>query len=175
MRQPRPGKTRRNPRHPPGLGRRRRPRRLNRESRDYTGSAILITPRERSAWYRNIVRDPRVALSIDKPGPPNRRVTVASVEAEIVFAPGREKEWLDVAPKVSLRSLGEERIDFYLAATSDTPRALVSVPFEYPSPFVTTWRPVVQGNDLTGLWPRRYGIVTKPEGDASSFEGWNPP
>ena len=139
----------------------------------YTGDAILMTPRGRALWYDHIVRDPRVALSIDEVQAPNRKVTVAAARAEILFAPGHETEWLDTARQVAIKAFGDEGVDHYLATTGHVPRALMSIPFEYPSPVVTTWRPEVRGDDLSGMWPARYGIVsTEHRSDAPVFEGW---
>jgi hypothetical protein len=137
----------------------------------YTGSAILITPRGRSVWYENLVRDPRVALMIDENKTPSRRVSVSGVRAELLFPPGHEKEWVDIKRKVEIKSKSAESTEYYLAAVSQIPYALFSVPFEYPSPSVKTWRMVDEGDDLTHMWSDRYGKLIKPGADLK-WEGW---
>jgi hypothetical protein len=159
----------------------------------YTGSAIITGSRARSVWYKNLVRDPRASLSIDEPGPPGRRVTVRGVQAELLFPPGHEREWLEVKRKIETKAqfsmlapevsrgevtkeeaweLGAQRADYYLAATKEVPYALWSIPFEYPSNSVSTWRPTTSEGDLSGMWPARYGKITKPEAEGNVFEGW---
>ena len=48
-------------------------------------SAILFTPRLKSAWYRRIQADPRVALCIDEDRLPYRKVLVEGV-SELVHS-----------------------------------------------------------------------------------------
>jgi nitroimidazol reductase NimA-like FMN-containing flavoprotein (pyridoxamine 5'-phosphate oxidase superfamily) len=138
----------------------------------YTGSAILLTPRGRSVWHENLVRDPRVSLSIDETVQPFRKVIVSGVRAEVLFAPGREKEWIDVKRKVELKGMSEEAADRYLKTVSQIPYALYSVPFEYPSPSVMTWKVVISGDDHSGMMAKRYGTLINPESDLSGFDGW---
>jgi Pyridoxamine 5'-phosphate oxidase len=159
----------------------------------YTGSTIIMSSRARSVWYENLVRDPRASLSIDEPGPPGRRVTVKAVEATMLYPPGREQEWVDVkrtidtkaqfamlAPEVAQGELTKEqawelarqRGDHYIASTREVPYALWSVPFEFPSPSVSTWRPSTSEGDLSGMWPARYGKITTPGVEAEVFKGW---
>ena len=147
----------------------------------FTGSAILTAARGRSVWYLNLARDPRCSLSIDEPFRPLRRVNVTGVRAEQLYPPGHEKAWIDIKRKIEiqgmtarlkakhgeltdeLRELAIQRAEDYLKAVSEIPYALFSIPFEYPSPTVTTARPVRgKDGDLTGAFPAKYGEIVKP-------------
>ena len=159
----------------------------------FTGSAILVGSRARSVWHDNLVRDPRVSLSIDEKDPPGRRVNVKGVQAELLHEPGHEREWVEVKRKMETKSqfsqlapevragqitreaaweLGAERADYYIAATREMSYALWSIPFEYPSPTVSTWRPTASEGDLSGMWPARYGRIVKPGVEGDPMKGW---
>ena len=141
----------------------------------FTGSAFLITARAKAVWFENIVRDPRVALIVDNPTPPHFWINVRGV-AEIIGEPGTQSEWADKVRLTGARAVGEDRVDHYMASSPDVPRALISIPFNYPSEFVKTWRPIANGDDLTGLYHPRYGTHTKRKSDnPAAFEGWNQP
>ena len=160
----------------------------------YTGSAIVLAARARSEWYKNLLRDPRVALSIDEKDAPGRRVVIRGVQAEELYPPGHEQEWIEVKRKIETKAqfsmlgpevrageitrdqaweLGAQRADYYLASIRETPYSLWSIPFEYPSPSVSTWRPVTSEGDLSGMWSTKYGKISKPEDmDGSAMKGW---
>lgn len=138
----------------------------------YTGSAILLTPRGKSAWYRNLQRDTRVSVAIDEINAPFRRFNISNVKADVLYEPGREKEWVHIKRQVEIKGMSEEAADRYLEAVEKIPYALYSIPFEYPSPSVLTWRVAISGNDLTGLMSTRYGTITNPESKLSGFEGF---
>ena len=95
----------------------------------YTGSAILITPRGRSVWYENLVRDPRVALMIDENKTPSRRVSVSVSEQSSSSLQGTRRSGLTSSEKSRSRRR-VPRHEYYLAAVSQIPYALFSVPFE---------------------------------------------
>jgi hypothetical protein len=140
------------------------------------GDTIFVMPRGASRWYANIARDPRVAVTIDAEQPPTRRINVSGVRATVVFEPGREGEWLEVARRIAVKGLGEAAVDHYLAVTGHLPRALVSFPFTYPAPGVTTWRPEMVGDDLTKVWPTKFGAVkTDAHADPAAFARYAPP
>ncbi|WP_196809563.1 pyridoxamine 5'-phosphate oxidase family protein [Nocardia sp. 348MFTsu5.1] len=139
----------------------------------FTGSAILITPRAKSVWCKHLDVNPSISLSIDEPSAPHRRVTVSNVKAERLFAPGQEQEWADINRKVIVKELGEEKVDYWIEATSKIPYALYSVPFENPSKSVKTWRPGAEGSDLSGSMAKRYGEIIQPKTTAkASFAEW---
>jgi len=137
---------------------------------------VLLSPRGRAAWYQNIERDPRVGLSFDQEAPPNQRVIVHGVEATILYPPGREAEWLHIARRISSKAFGEAGADHYLAATGHISRALISVPLPYGERRLLSWRPEVKGDDLSGLWPSRYGKINPHAHteNSSDFAGWAP-
>ncbi|WP_461186626.1 pyridoxamine 5'-phosphate oxidase family protein [Arthrobacter sp. Z4-13] len=160
----------------------------------YTGSAILVASRGKSVWYDHLVRDPRVAVAIDEFEPPGRRVIIKDVKAELLFEPGHEQEWIETKRKIETKAqfsmlspevsrgeitkdeawkLGAERADYYLDSIKQVPYALWSIPFEYPSPTVVTWKPLTKDGDLTGMWSEKYGKITKPETSTGEvMKGW---
>lgn len=101
-----------------------------------------IVPREKSAWARYMARDPRVALTIDTPTPPYRKVS-AQGRAEVVEEPNIGGRWVEIANRMSTRYLGEHGPD-YLVPTLDQPRWL----FRIRPTRLVTW----QGVD----WHPRY-------------------
>ena len=114
---------------------------------------ILFTPRERSAFFTNLQRDARLALSIDEDVLPYRKVSVQG-SARIVHAVGNDDEWRDVYREIARRFLDSEGADRYLAATHDQPRALMAVDLDTSN--VTTWRMPIDDEPGTGIWATRY-------------------
>jgi len=109
---------------------------------EYRDGGYYIIPRARSAWARQIQRNPRVFLCIDEETMYNRRVLVKG-QAEVVEEPNVGGRWVEIARRMSLRYLGEHGPD-YLAPTLAEPRWLLFVrPLK-----TTTW----QGVD----WAKRY-------------------
>jgi len=119
----------------------------------YEMERIWVTPRERSAWWADLQRDPRVALTIDEEPTPYRKVVVRD-EVHVEHAPGEDDVWRDRNRRIACRYVPEEAADAYLAATRDEPRALLSIACDPTS--VTTWRMPVAGEDPTGIWADRY-------------------
>ena len=56
--------------------------------------AICFTPRQPAVIWRNLVRDPRVGISIDEEASPYRKVVVQGV-VEVVHPPGDDAAPLD--------------------------------------------------------------------------------
>lgn len=84
-----------------------------------------IIPRHKSAWASHMAQDPRVALTIDTPEPPYRKVAVQGI-AEVVEVPNVGGRWVEIARRMSVRYLGSHGSD-YLEPTLDKPRWLFKV------------------------------------------------
>lgn len=114
---------------------------------------ILFTPRLKSAWWADIEREPRVALTIDEDEAPYRKVAIRG-SATVEFAPGRDDEWRDTYRSIARRYTPDAFADAYVNATIEEPRALLSVPCDPRD--VTTWRMPIAGEDPAGVWADRY-------------------
>lgn len=119
----------------------------------HEGGKILITPRKHSAFYANIQRDPRVAITIDEDTGRYRKVLVEGT-AEILFTPGHDDTWRDIYRRISCRYIDDQSADYYISETIDQPRALIGV--ELAKAKVTTWRMPKEGEPYTGIWHKRY-------------------
>lgn len=109
----------------------------------FDGRDITTRLRAKSDCMRNILRDPRIAVSIAEDTPPYPRVQILG-RAEILYGPGPiEGEWLDVAKKNVARYLGEKALE-YLLPTLDRPRYVV----RFVPERVRAWRRME--------WPQRY-------------------
>ena len=115
--------------------------------------SILFTPRERSVFFANLRRDPRIALSIDEDALPYRKVSVQGA-VQIEHDLGNDDAWRDTYREIACRFIPEENADAYLAATHDQPRALLSVDLDAAT--VTSWRMPVDGEPGTGIWAAAY-------------------
>ncbi len=116
---------------------------------------IFITPRRHSAFYANLRRDPRVAITIDEEAGSYRKVIVEG-RPEILFEPGRDDEWRDLYRRIALRYVDEQSGDYYLSETLDQPRALIAVTLADAK--ITTWRMPLEGEPYTGIWATRYYV-----------------
>jgi PPOX class probable F420-dependent enzyme len=119
----------------------------------FESGRIWMTPRERSAWWGHVRRDPRIAAVVDEEALPYRKVVVRG-EVDIVHPPGNDDAWRGLYRRIACRYTPEEAADAYLTATHDEPRALLAIDCD-PST-VTTWRMPVPGEDPTGIWAARY-------------------
>ncbi len=108
--------------------------------------AFWVVPRAKSAWAAHMERDGRVALTIDTPEPPYRKVALQG-RAELVERPNVGGQWVGIATRMSRRYLGEHGPD-YLEPTLTEPRWLFRI---HPTR-LTTW----QGVD----WHPRYKTST---------------
>ncbi len=115
--------------------------------------AILFTPRERSVFFANLRRDPRIALSIDEDALPYRKISVQG-RVDIVHDLGNDDAWRDVYREIACRFLDAGGADRYLTATNDQPRALLAV--ELDEAKVTSWRMPVDQEPGTGIWAAQY-------------------
>lgn len=119
----------------------------------YEGGKILITPRKYSAFYANIQRDPRVAVTVDEDTGRYRKVLVEG-NVEILFTPGHDDQWRDIYQRITCRYVDEQSADYYLTETLDQPRALIGI--ELAEAKVTTWRMPKEGEAYVGIWHKRY-------------------
>ena len=109
------------------------------EERD---GSFLVVIRERARFMPDLLREPRVCLSIAAESPPYARATVMG-RAEIVGRPRESDEWKAVARRMTVRYVGN--VDpGYFDRTVVYPRWLVRI---VPSE-MTTWR--------GGGWHRLY-------------------
>lgn len=116
---------------------------------------IVFTPRVRSVFLGNLLRDPRVGLTIDEEPLPYRKVTVQG-PCRLLFEPGRDDEWRDLYRAIAYRYVDRQEADDYVDNTIDQPRALLGVPLHGDEVKVLTWRMPVEDEDPTGIWHRRY-------------------
>lgn len=116
---------------------------------------VVFTPRLHSVFLANLLRDPRVGLTIDEESLPYRKVTLQG-RAELLFEPGRDDEWRDLYRAIACRYIDREQADAYVDNTIDQPRALLGVPLPGPATRTRTWRMPVGDEDPTGIWHRRY-------------------
>ncbi len=115
---------------------------------------FLVTPRERSSWFANLQRDPRICLTVDESVGPYRKVVLRG-RVETVFPPGDDDCWRDVYRRITMRYVPPEWGDAYLADTHDEPRALLGLPIDEAE--LTSWRmPARAGEDPLAVWAPRY-------------------
>lgn len=119
----------------------------------YQDGSILFTPREQSAWYTCLKRDPRVTLCIDEQPLPYRKVIIdGSVQVEHDL--GNDDDWRDLYQRIASRYVPEAAAAAYVRNTIDQPRALLRV--DLAASKVTTWRMPVDDEPATGIWHTRY-------------------
>jgi general stress protein 26 len=108
---------------------------------EWSDGRFWVIGREKSAWAKHLVREPRCALTIDEIG--TQRKVIAQCRAEIVEEPNVGGAWVPIAERMSVRYLGENGPK-YLEPTLTAPRWLIALrPVR-----MWTW----QGND----WHSRY-------------------
>jgi hypothetical protein len=84
----------------------------------WDGVCFWVVPRARSAWAHYMARDPRVALVIDEPDPPLRKVlcegTAIIVEAGVgpYLDTGAMSIWNKIGAHTGLRYLGAEAMKY---------------------------------------------------------------
>ena len=116
---------------------------------------VVFTPRVHSVFLANLLRDPRVGLTIDEDALPYRKVTVQGV-AELLYAPGADDEWRDTYRAIASRYIPVEAAEAYVQNTIDQPRALLGVSLDASSSRVLSWRMPVDDEAASGVWARRY-------------------
>jgi PPOX class probable F420-dependent enzyme len=114
---------------------------------------IYFTPRAKAVFFRNIQRDPRVALSIDEEALPYRKVSIQGT-AEIMHPAGEDEAWRPLYVDLADRYIAEGSAEDYVMGTADQPRPLLAVALANST--VSTWRMPIQGEAGSGIWARRY-------------------
>jgi hypothetical protein len=126
------------------------------------GGEILVTPRERSSWFANIRRSPKVCFTIDGDG----CQVVVRGECRVVRPLGHDDEWRDIYRRITLRYLPPAAGDAYLQDTWDEPRALLGL--RLADADVTSWRfPMRAGEDWLDVWAPRYYHEGHPRAQAA--------
>jgi len=116
----------------------------------YDEGMIKFTPRARSVFLDNLLRDPRCAMTIDEDPLPYRKVALQG-RVQLLYPIGRDDEWRDLYRTIAKRYIDDEAADAYVENTIDQP---------------------VGDEDPTGIWHRRYyldntimaNLADKPEG-----------
>ena len=122
---------------------------------------ICFTPRSPAIIWKNLLRDPRLAISIDEDPLPYRKVTVQGV-VEVLHQPGNDDAWRSLYRSIAKRYTAPEAADAYVDGTDDQPRALCAISLSAPTTKVSTWRMPLPGENPTGIWhPRYFGEGTK--------------
>ncbi len=119
--------------------------------------AVCFTPRRPAVIWHNLLRDPRVGISIDEDASPYRKVVVQGV-VEVLHPPGEDEAWRPLYRAIAARYTPEEWANAYVDTTSDQPRALCAVRLDAPTTRLQTWRMPVRGEDPTGIWHPRYYV-----------------
>jgi nitroimidazol reductase NimA-like FMN-containing flavoprotein (pyridoxamine 5'-phosphate oxidase superfamily) len=117
--------------------------------------SLLFTPRSPAVIWKNLLRDPRVGISIDEEATPWRKVSVQG-HVEVLHAPGDDDAWRDVYRRIAKRYVPDQAADAYVDGTDDQPRALCAVRLDSPTTKVSTWRMPVADEDPRGVWAQRY-------------------
>lgn len=119
----------------------------------YEEGRIWFTPRQHSEWLRHIRHDQRVAMSIDEPVIPYRKVVVRG-RAQIDYEVGNDDRWRDRYRRIAQRYIPLDDANAYVDGTDDQPRALCSV--KLADAEVRSWRMPVGGESYQGIWAKRY-------------------
>ena len=119
------------------------------------GGSLLFTPRSPAVIWKNLLRDPRVGISIDEEAAPWRKVSVQG-RVEVLHEPGNDDAWRDIYRSIAKRYVPDHAADAYVDGTDDQPRALCAVRLDAAPTKVSTWRMPVAGEDPRGVWAKRY-------------------
>lgn len=129
------------------------------------GRRILFTPRSPAIIWKNIVRDPKVGLTIDEADQPYRKLTVRGI-VEVVHEPGDDDAWRELYRSIAKRYVPDRNADAYVDGTDDQPRALCAVDLDVAETTWSTWRMPVRGEDGRGVWAQRYYLPGTKWSDA---------
>jgi nitroimidazol reductase NimA-like FMN-containing flavoprotein (pyridoxamine 5'-phosphate oxidase superfamily) len=115
---------------------------------------FCVTPRERSAWFAHLRREPRICFTVDEAASPYRKVVLRGT-VRVVHDVGEDDAWRDLYRDITMRYVPEEWGEAYLADTHDEPRALLGL--DLAAAATTTWRmPAQPGEDPLDVWAPRY-------------------
>lgn len=119
------------------------------------GNNILVIGRKHSSWVKNILRNPKVALVIDDPNPPQAKLHVWG-KAKKLEGPIVNGKWVEIARVMANKYFGKDVGPTYLGGTIDQPRYMFAIPMTK----VRTW--VGSGKGDRSEWhPRYYDKGTK--------------
>ena len=119
----------------------------------YKDNRVWFTPRQHSDWLKHIRNDNRVALSIDEPELPYRKVLVRG-KAVIDFEVGYDDEWRDLYRDIAKRYVDLSDANAYVDGTDDQPRALCSISLTESE--VKSWRMPNEDEPYQEIWAKRY-------------------
>ena len=121
------------------------------------GDRLCFTPREPAMIWQNMLRDPRVGISIDEDEIPYRKVTIQG-HVEVLYQPGRDRLWQHLYRAIASRYISHDAANAYVDTTDDQPRALCAVDLTASTTRMSTWRMPVQDEDPRGIWHDRYYV-----------------
>ena len=119
------------------------------------GDLLCFTPREPATLWLNMLRDPRIGVSVDEDEAPYRKVTLQG-HVEVLYQPGRDRLWQHLYRALAARSISVAAANAYVDSTDDQPRALCAIDLTAPTTQLTSWRMPTAGEDQRGIWHRRY-------------------
>jgi len=119
----------------------------------YEEGRVWFTPRQHSEWLQHIRGDARVALSIDEPVIPYRKVVVRG-RAHLDYEVGSDDLWRDRYRRIAQRYIPLTDANAYVDGTDDQPRALCSL--RLADSEVRSWRMPIGNEAYDGIWAKRY-------------------
>jgi hypothetical protein len=119
------------------------------------GDMLCFTPREPAVIWLNMLRDPRIAVSIDEDELPYRKVSIQG-HVEVLYQPGKDRLWQHLHRAIASRYIPVDAANAYVDNTDDQPRALCGVNLTAPTTRITSWRMPLRDEDQRGIWADRY-------------------
>lgn len=119
------------------------------------GNLLCFTPREPAMIWQNMLRDPRVGVSIDEDEIPYRKVTLQA-HIQVLYQPGRDRLWQHLYRAIASRYISVEAANAYVDGTDDQPRALCAIDLTAETTRMTSWRMPLPDEDPRGIWHNRY-------------------
>ena len=119
------------------------------------GDKLCFTPRMQAVIWQNMLRDPRVGISIDEDEQPYRKVTIQG-KIEVLYVPGKDRQWQHLYRAMASRYIPAIEANAYVDSTDDQPRPLCAINLRSRATRVSTWRMPVPGEDGRGIWHDRY-------------------
>lgn len=120
----------------------------------WDGKSCFVVGRKKSAWVKDIKREPRVSILIDDAAPPYPKVIMEG-KAKIV---GTElDDWIDIGRQMVKKYFGPDAGDSYLEGSKDQPRITIRV----TPKTISTW--ITPGGEEMAkrprlAWPSRYYV-----------------